>query len=419
MPTSLTFTTRFVRGSDGEHHMPALPLPPRRAGITAWHSPDIAMVGWGEAARFEATGPSRFAEASAWWRSLTDGAEIDGQGDHRAAGPICFGSFAFSDDSISASVLVVPQILYVATPEGLWVTTATSPALPTPELSADPATAPDPLRAPTHVQVEEGATDEDDYLDIVAQCVERIRAGEARKVVLARDIHLTADEPLDERAIVSRFAQANAQAWTFCVDGLIGATPEMLADSDAGRLSMRVLAGSWPTDAGEESAVHALTSSGKDRDEHDIAVDSVRSALATAGVSVPEPSEPTVLRLPHVVHLATDMEMELPDGVTSLDAAAAVHPTAAVGGDPQDIALAMIAELENSDRGRYAAPVGWMNASGDGQWALALRLIQRDQDDPRTARAFAGGGIMDRSDPQSELRETRAKLAAALAAVVG
>jgi menaquinone-specific isochorismate synthase len=145
----------------------------------------------------------------------------------------------------------------------------------------------------------------------------------------------------------------------------------------------------------------------KDLDEHAFAVHSVLDALRPHVRAVTASESPFTLKLPNLWHLATDVEMQLADDSSALDIVAALHPTAAVAGSPTDAALALIAELEPFDRGRYAGPVGWIDQDGDGEWVIALRCARIDDDGLVTA--YAGAGIVADSDPQSELAETRMK----------
>jgi menaquinone-specific isochorismate synthase len=178
-----------------------------------------------------------------------------------------------------------------------------------------------------------------------------------------------------------------------------------------------VLAGTAPrgADADADTAASlALATSAKDQDEHLYAVKSVLSSLRPHTSALASSEQPFTLKLPNVFHLATDVEGELSDGASALDLIAALHPTAAVAGTPTDAALDVIRRLEPLGRGRYAGPVGWIDAHGDGEWAIALRCAQFDLDTADAAgriplRAHAGAGIVAGSDPEAELLETRVK----------
>ena len=196
----------------------------------------------------------------------------------------------------------------------------------------------------------------------------------------------------------------------FAVDGLVGATPETLARTDGTRLTARVLAGSAARGAdavADRAAAEALAASAKDVEEHAFAIASLVDALRPLATDLRVDPEPFRLQLPNLWHLASDVQATLPVGTTSLDVADALHPTAAVAGTPTDVAVRLVAELEGVDRGRYAGPVGWFGASGDGEWMLALRSAQIDPDG--TVTAWAGAGIVGGSDPQREVAETALK----------
>jgi menaquinone-specific isochorismate synthase len=234
--------------------------------------------------------------------------------------------------------------------------------------------------------------------------------GDADKVVLARDLVANAPGMRDWRLALNRLIDAYPDCATFAIDGLVGSTPETLAVVHKGRLELRVLAGSSArgvSPAQDRDIAHTLVTSSKDNDEHRFAVNSVLEALAVITPHVVADEQPSTLKLANVWHLATDIEATLPETTTSLDVVSAIHPSAAVAGSPTTKALAIIADMEPFDRGRYAGPVGWMDASGDGEWSIALRCAQWSPEG--TITAYAGAGIVVDSDPESELLETRLK----------
>jgi menaquinone-specific isochorismate synthase len=270
----------------------------------------------------------------------------------------------------------------------------------------------------------DGALDPASWCAAVATAVQRIDAGDLAKVVLARDLLVSADVPLDPRRILRRLAARFPDCWTFAVDGLLGATPELLLRRTGRELSARVLAGTAPRGAGADDArlAAALVGSAKDRAEHALAVDSLVRALDPYCTDLAAPAEPELLTLANVRHLASDVRgTQRRRGARGradlLELIDAVHPTAAVCGTPTSDAAALIAELEGMDRGRYAGPVGWLDARGDGEFGLALRCAELTG--PNEARLFAGCGIVAGSDPSAELAETQAKFAAFQAALEG
>ncbi|MGY1641182.1 isochorismate synthase MenF [Geodermatophilus sp. SYSU D00703] len=389
------------------------------AGALSWVRGGEGLVGWGEAARLEVSGPSALAEAAEWWAEHSAGLDVDDRLGVPGSGPVAFASIAF-DPAAGTSVFVVPEVVVGRRDGVAWVTT-TGDADPLDALAATAAADPAPLG---RLRYADGAMDPASWCATVAAAVERITAGELAKVVLARDLLVTADAPLDPRALLARLAARFPGCWTFAVDGLLGATPELLLRRTGRELSSRVLAGTAPRGAGaeDERLAAALLGSAKDRAEHALAVESLVRALGPYCSALTAPEEPELLTLANVRHLATDVTgVQRRNGARGtaglLELVGAVHPTAAVCGTPTAAAAGLIGELEGMDRGRYAGPVGWLDARGDGEFGLALRCAQLCDDEPATARLFAGCGIVAGSDPAAELAETQAKFAAFQAAL--
>lgn len=379
------------------------------AATIAWIRRGEGMIGYGEAARHKATSP---AEAEQWWREIRDQLVVESTltgTDLPGTGFVAFGSFVFDpDNTTGGSVLVVPELIIGRRAGRAW-RTVIRPS------DAPPGTAPaiHPVGDPGGVSYADGKLSGPEWERVVARLVERITTTELDKVVLARELVAIADSPIDPRRLVSRLAADYQRCWTYHVDGLVGATPEMLVRREAGLATSRVLAGTIrrSADTAQDLALAAsLAQSSKDLEEHEYAVTSVARALAPycSGMNVPD--APYVLELPNVLHLATDVTAVADPDASSLALAAALHPTAAVCGTPTDAARATIAELEQLDRDRYAGPVGWIDADGDGEWAIALRCGRIDPDDPRQIHLYAGCGIVGGSDPAAELAESVAKL---------
>jgi menaquinone-specific isochorismate synthase len=388
------------------------------AGALSWVRRGDGLVGWGEAARLEVSGPDALTEAAAWWADRTAHTDVADPLGLPGTGPVLFASIAF-DPAVGTSVFVVPEVVVGRRDGVAWVTAADTdhPALPAPaELPAeDPA---------PRLRYADGALDPATWSAAVATAVRRIGSGELAKVVLARDLLVSSDVALDPRRLLRRLAARFPDCWTFAVDGLLGATPELLLRRRGRQLSARVLAGTAPRGAGDadERLAAALMGSAKDRAEHALAVESLLRALEPYCAVLDAPVEPELLTLANVRHLATDVTGRQRrrgprGGADLLELVGAVHPTAAVCGTPTQDAAAMIAELEGMDRGRYAGPVGWLDARGDGEFGLALRCAELTGD--HGARLFAGCGIVAGSDPASELAETQAKFAAFQAALEG
>jgi menaquinone-specific isochorismate synthase len=235
------------------------------------------------------------------------------------------------------------------------------------------------------------------------------------KVVLARDLLATMSGPVDVRALLRPLSARYPTCWTFAVEGLVGATPELLIRRTADHIVSRVLAGT--TARASDALVDAqhaarLLGSEKDRVEHELAVRSVADSLSPFCSDLVVPRTPEVVRLANVQHLLTDVTGRLANGESALDLAAALHPTAAVCGTPTQRARQVIRDIESMDRGRYAGPVGWIDARGDGAFGIALRCAQIQPTAATTVRMFAGCGIVSGSDPAAELSESQAKLLA-------
>ncbi len=373
----------------------------------AWLRNGEGLVGWGVAAQVRTAGADRFDDADSWWSSLTSHAVVRSDLDLPGTGLVCFGTLAFADDP-GDSVLTVPSIVVGRRGETAWITTVSPTGLDLLDVSVDVADRP---AAPRGVRFADGALDGEAWMVAVADAVARIAAGDLEKVVLARDLIATADEAIDVRWPLRRLTELYPTCWTFHVDGMFGATPELLVRRERGLVTSRVLAGTIRRSGDDErdlALAAALARSSKDLAEHEYAVRSVADSLGPHCSSMNVPETPFVLHLPNVMHLATDVVAVVHDAerVSSLQLAASLHPSAAVGGTPAEAATRLITEIEGMERGRYAGPVGWMDARGDGEWGIALRSAQVDGS---TVRLFAGCGIVADSDPESELAETQAK----------
>ena len=251
------------------------------------------------------------------------------------------------------------------------------------------------------------------------------------KVVLARGLRLAADAPLDAGTLLHRLVAADPSGYGYLVDlsaagqsyagaVLVGASPELLVAREGDRVTCRPFAGSAPR-CPDDPAVDAangaaLAESGKNRHEHQLVVDQLRTALGPLCTELDVAPEPQLSSTSAVWHLNTQITGRLRDtATTALDLALALHPTAAVGGVPTAAAVELITELEG-DRGFYAGAVGWCDASGDGRWVVSIRCAQLAAD-RRSALAHAGGGIVAESDPDEELAETATKFGTILSAM--
>jgi menaquinone-specific isochorismate synthase len=382
-------------------------LLPEPKGPLCWVRESEGLVGWGEAARFHIRGPHRFEQADAWWRAFSSRLEVDNPLGQPGTGAVAFVSFAFSDDACE-SVLVVPRTVVGRRGDDCWITEIdTGSGVP-------PVRRMTPVRPATGVRYAEGQLPPTRWRSAVAEAVRRMRAGELVKAVFAHDLIATADEALDPRFLLRELAQRYPTCWSYAIDGLVGATPELLIRRTGTQVDSRVLAGTMWVGVGgghatDEQVSDALLASKKERTEHQYAMESMVRQLSPLAERVEAPPVPSVLRLPNVSHLASDITATLSrtEPPSLLTLAGAVHPTAAVGGTPTEPALRLIDELEQMNRGRYAGPVGWVDSSGDGELGIALRCAQLDGS---TARLFGGGGIVADSDPDTEVNEVAAKM---------
>lgn len=376
----------------------------------AWVRGEHGLVGWGEAARFIANGRERFSRAQRWWSDVVRAADVEDAVHVPGSGAVAFASFAFEP---GRSVLVVPRFIVGRSGGRAWLTTITRDNEPMPSLVEALSAPREPHVAANGVVFSEGTRDNKSWQRAVAEAVERIHRGELDKVVLARDIVATCTNPIDPRHLMTRLAERYPECWTFLVDGLVGATPELLVRRRGDVVTSRVLAGTirrGASAASDQDLGDALLASDKDQQEHEYAVTSVAQALSAHCTDLDVPDAPRLLRLANVQHLATDVTGRIADDVPVLALAASLHPTAAVCGTPTERAALLIRALEGMDRSRYAGPVGWIDGRGDGELGIALRCGKVDQDDQRRIRLFAGCGIVAGSDPVSELEETNAKL---------
>jgi len=386
------------------------------SGSVAWVRRGDGLVGWGEAARISIpAGEDRFTAGEKWLTEFFEGADVTDEVGLPGCGPVAFGSFTF-DPTSDGSVLVVPSVIIGRGAGRSWLTTIGDR-----QVSQEPVR---PTRAPADLRWHDGSLTAPQWERAVSSAVASIQAGDLRKVVLARDLYAVASDEIDARVLLARLAERYPDCWTFSCAGLVGATPELYIRREGAAVSSLVLAGTTRrggSDAEDARLGAALLASAKDVEEHRYAVADVRKALSPFCDRLDIDAEPSLLRLANVQHLATHVTGRLAatqvpgtggvlgEHASSLALAAALHPTAAVGGTPSGTAMELIRELEGMDRGRYAAPVGWVDANGNGEWGIALRSAELDG---RRARLFAGCGIVADSDPVAELAEAQNKFRA-------
>lgn len=351
---------------------------------------DVEIVGVGEFARLTARGSQRFSELNSQFTQLLSTLSPADRSSIHAIGS---GSF----DPAGDAFLIVPRVTVIR--RGREVTTVTI---------GDPDTVNSSRRSVSSAPIVEWPDIDSVYRDRVRTALHRLDA-DFGKVVVARALTGRVVTPGDERAPLLKLSADYPDCHIFAVDGLWGASPETLVRVRDRRVHTRVLAGSAARGLDPESdarAEAALSESVKDRDEHEYAMQSVLTALAPHCRTIVGASTPFTLRLSNVWHLASDIEGVLTSRESVLNIIDSLHPTAAVAGVPTSRALETIADIEAIPRGRYAGPVGWVDGSGNGEWAIALRCAQwRDND----IVAHAGAGIIAGSDPESEYAETELK----------
>jgi len=264
-------------------------------------------------------------------------------------------------------------------------------------------------------------TDVEHYLAAVTTARDAVRRGEMTKVVIARNIIVESSNPIDIHALLTRLRSSFGSSYRYSFEGFVGASPELLVAVNDGNISSHPLAGTTRRtgDPRTDAALAAeLLASAKNQIEHRVVVDMVHDTLLPWCSYLDEEPEASIVAVANVQHLGTHMSGALSQpGPNILDLVYALSPTPALGGHPQDAALKLISEHEGFDRGRYGGAVGWLDSRGNGTWAVAIRCAELSPD-RRTARLFAGGGIVSDSDPHSELAETQAKLQAMLAAII-
>jgi menaquinone-specific isochorismate synthase len=341
--------------------------------------------------------------------------------------PIAIGALPF--DRTAPAGLVVPEVALIerpgtdetaqvvlasSSPESLarmtrlWEESPSSPGEPE---GAAGWTPPDSFRL-------ESARTHGDFRRLVADTVTAIRTTDLDKVVLVREVTVEANRDLHAGSLHRALRRLYPSCAAFSLDGFVGASPESLVERNGLTFSSHPLAGTVGRSGDEETDAaleDALLHSDKDRIEHRVVVDAISGALRPVCAVLDVPDEPSVVRLRNVSHLGTLVTGRLARPVSSIELAALLHPTPAVAGTPTAAALEWIRMHEQLDRGPYGGPVGWLNASGDGEWFVGIRagLVQGTK-----ARLFAGAGIVADSDPDEELVETQLKLQALLAAAV-
>ncbi len=405
-----------------------------------WEQParSAGAVGIGGAAKRELGSGASVAAASTQWQALLDGVVVSRHASDTGTvpgGPLCFAGFAFDSHASPSPIwrnfpsgaLLVPELLFgvnerrasltlnaviAAEDDVEHVAAALLGRLHTLRATLDDEARTESTgRRPTALREIPAAKD---WKGRVAEMADAIRQGTYDKVVLARSVEVVAEQPFDVPAALDRLRGQFPSAYVFAVrrggSTFLGATPERLARVALGRVRTMALAGSAPrgtTPEHDNAAGNELLASGKNAREHQLVIDTIRAGLAPLVTDLDVDASPRLVRLPNVQHLRTQIAGELRPNTSVLDVVAALHPTPAVGGVPRQAAVEAIRAREEVSRGWYAGALGWIDASGDGEFAVGLRsaLVSGTR-----ATLFAGCGIVGDSDPESEYAESALKL---------
>ncbi len=355
-----------------------------RSPDSAWIRRGFALLGWGESIRIEpGTGADRFDRAIRELRSTE--------------APLAVASFTF-DENVPGSIALVPEILISIEPEATRFLIG----------SVDDLPAPLPATELPRGRLIEAAPDE--WMSGVEEALAAIRAREVEKVVLSRTAEAEFDGEVPPHLVLANLAAGEPGSHTFLIDRFVGSSPELLVALRAGKTRSISLAGS--ADLEDAAGLHPFDTKKMAR-EHALAADSVEEALGPFCLQL-ERSPCRIATYGDIRHLSTTFEGDTHPGTRITDLLSALHPTAAVAGTPTKSALELIRELEKQDRGRYAGPVGWLDRSGEGEFAIALRCGSIDGG---TATLHTGAGIVEGSEPGLEFEETQIKLRPMLAAL--
>ncbi|WP_054949256.1 isochorismate synthase [Numidum massiliense] len=397
---------------------------------------EVVLVGIGKAYEIEANGEERFSDVEREWGRLVAEAVVELPEDTvTAIGPLLLGGFSFDPERHKTALwhgfpdaaFHLPTFLLTRTAGQCWLTVnevvhaATDANARADALRAQQAELLDAVGKGTYLPLYEADGDPtyaskeiepEKWKDAVAEAARDIRAGRMDKVVLARELRLTADREIAVERVLERLSQQQPNSFVFAVERgeqcFVGATPERLVKREGDTFFTMSMAGSiarGETAAEDTRLGNQLLQDEKNRIEHGLVVDMIRRAMATACDGVDVPAVPELLKVKYIQHLYTPIFGRARAGATLLSLVEKLHPTPAVGGYPHE-SFANIRELECLDRGWYAAPLGWLDWRGNGDFAVALRsgLIRGNE-----ASLFAGCGIVGASDPQSEYEETRLK----------
>jgi salicylate biosynthesis isochorismate synthase/menaquinone-specific isochorismate synthase len=432
---------------DGQADPTAVVAGSRRAGEPwfVFEQPDrdrTALAALGSVRAFESRGSDRFGHLARRWDDVAADAFADDLDGPPGSGLVALGGFAFAPDGgasarwggFAPASMIVPELSLARRGERVSLTLNVEVA---PDDTAEDLraradarlrslrVAPLPLLdpAPAGQYRVLSPLPPSHYEEAVARAVQRIRAGEFEKIVLARDVEVHAPVDHDTGAVLGLLREAFPSCYVFAVGrgdaAFVAASPELLVRRDGQRASTVALAGSSRRSADpavDEHLGEQLLQSAKDREENEIVVRRIARALRPHSVWVTAAPEPVLVRVANILHLGTPIRAQLAAPLSAIELAGVLHPTPAVGGEPLGVVEKLIPALEGLDRGWYAGTVGWTDAAGDGEFCVALRCALLRG---RLAHLYAGGGIVRDSDPVAELAETEVKLGALLPVLSG
>ncbi len=331
-------------------------------------------------------------------------------------GAVALGALPF--DRHEAASLVVPALVVRRDADGRrWATTTGVGAAPALDREALATPSKRPVLPDGFTLTSPRA--HPDWQRTVADAIEEIRTGSLDKVVVAREVLVEANRPIVVPDVLERLRALYPACVVFAVDGFLGASPELLVERRGSSVRSHPLAGTFPRSGdphADELLAAALVASVKDQREHRFVIEEIDRVLRPRCDALDVPTTPSVMQLRNVLHLGTEISGTLTaPWPSALELVSALHPTPAVAGTPTAAALSWLSHHEGLSRGRYAGPVGWVDAAGDGMFAIGIRSAEVRGS---RARLFAGVGVVEGSDPQRELVETQLKLQAILAAVV-
>jgi len=365
----------------------------------------VGLAGRGVAARVP------IDDATTFLRSLDHDSTVDD------VTPLALGVVPFQPGG--EGELVVPDVVLRKLPDGRAVVTVVGDIDDEQVRAAMCERVPEPATA-ANWSIRSGV-DVDHYLAAVTSARDAVRSGRLVKAVIARPIHVEADAPIDVHAVLRRLRASFGSSYRYSIDGLIGASPELLVEVEGPAVRSHPLAGTAPRTGDLDNDLRLgeqLIASTKDQIEHRVVIDVVHDTLLPWASYLDWEPEPSIVTVANVQHLGTRLEGMLSQpGPDVLELVRALCPTPALGGHPRDEAIELIGRVEGFERGRYGGAVGWVDAAGNGTWAVAIRCAELS-DDRRAARLVAGGGIVADSDPRAELSETQAKFQAMLSAIV-